>query len=92
MKEKEFGVITFNSTQYAIKADTVFSKESVNFRTIPTPREISRSCGLAIKFNIEDMEKIKDIINKSSLEINGIYKIVRDEGINKVEKISQERA
>ncbi len=88
MKEREFGVITFKSTQYAIKADSVFSKESVNFRTIPTPREITRSCGLAIKFNLEDIEEIEDIINKNNIEVNGIYKIVRDGHINKIEKLN----
>ncbi len=87
MKEREFGVITFKSTQYAIKADSVFSKETVNYRTIPTPREITRSCGLAIKFNLEELEIVKALIEGNNLEINGIYKIVRDASGNKVEKL-----
>lgn len=87
MKEREFGVITFKSTQYAIKADSVFSKETVNYRTIPTPREITRSCGLAIKFNLEELEIVKALIERNNLEINGIYKIVRDASGNKVEKL-----
>lgn len=87
MKEREFGVITFKSTQYAIKADSVFSKETVNYRTIPTPREITRSCGLAIKFNLEELKIVKALIERNNLEINGIYKIVRDASGNKVEKL-----
>jgi len=88
MKEIEFGVITFNSTHYAIKADSVFNRESINFRTIPTPREITRSCGLAIKFNLEDMDKIEDVIRKNNLEVNGIYKIIKYGSANKVEKLN----
>jgi len=87
MKEVEFGVITFKSTHHAIKADSTFNRESIDFRTIPTPREITHSCGLAIKFNLEDMEKIKDVIQKNNIEINGIYKIMKDGIKNKVEKI-----
>ena len=88
MKEVAFGVITFKSTHYAIQADSTFKNEKISFRTIPTPREISRSCGLAIKFNLEDIEEIEDIINKNNIEVNGIYKIVRDGHINKIEKLN----
>ena len=36
MKERKFGVITFKSTHYAIKGNSIFKKENINFRTIPT--------------------------------------------------------
>lgn len=87
MIERQFGVITFKSTQYAIKADTVFKKQNIEFRTIPTPREITHSCGLAIKFNLDDIERVEDIINENKLESEGIFKVIKGNGVNRSEKI-----
>ncbi|NLY66456.1 MAG: DUF3343 domain-containing protein [Tissierellia bacterium] len=87
MKEVAFGVITFKSTHYAIQADSTFKNEKISFRTIPTPREISRSCGLAIKFNLEDYDNIKQVIEKNSLNIDGIFKITKNDGGNRAERL-----
>lgn len=87
MKEVQFGVITFKSTHYAIQADSVFKNEKINYRTIPTPREISRSCGLAIKFNLEDYDNITHIIESNSLNTEGIYKIIKGTEGSRVEKL-----
>lgn len=87
MIEREFGVIIFKSTHYAIKADTTFKKENIGYRTIPTPREISHSCGLAIKFNLDDIQEIKNIISENQLDTEGTFKIIKNSEGNKVERL-----
>jgi len=79
MINKEFGVITFKSTNYAMKSELVFKDTEIKFRTIPTPREITHSCGLALKFDLEDMEWVKTIIDKNQLAIDGIFKVTKSE-------------
>ncbi|NLY77640.1 MAG: DUF3343 domain-containing protein [Tissierellia bacterium] len=88
MKDKEYGIITFKSTHFAIKAESVFGSQSINTRTIPVPREISRSCGLAIRFDLDDMEKVDQIISEFNLDIDGIYKVIKGDNLNKVEKLN----
>ncbi|CCQ98262.1 conserved hypothetical protein [[Clostridium] ultunense Esp] len=88
MKDKQFGVVTFKSTHYAIKGDIIFKKEDIKYRTIPTPREITRSCGLAIKFDLEDIGLIKDIIRENQLDIDGIFKLIKNDNGYKAEKIN----
>lgn len=88
MMKKEFGVITFKSTQYAIKADNTFKNEEISYRTIPTPREITKSCGLAIRFDLEDIDKVKDIISKNKLETEGLFKVVKDDNTSRAEKLN----
>ena len=81
MKDREFGVITFKSVNYAIKSESVFNSENIQFRTIPTPREVTHSCGLAIKFDLKDTELVKKIIEENQLAIEGMFKIIKnDEG------------
>ncbi|MBZ2175397.1 DUF3343 domain-containing protein [Schnuerera sp. xch1] len=87
MKERQFGVVAFKSTQYAIKADTIFNRHNIKYRTIPTPREITHSCGLAIKFNLDDIKEVGNIIEDNHLETEGIFKIIKDNEGNKAEKL-----
>ena len=87
MNGKEFGVITFKSTQYAMKADNTFKNEQINFKTIPTPREITKSCGLSIRFDLEDINEVEEIIDRNKLENEGIFKIVKNEKGRKAERI-----
>lgn len=77
MLNKEFAVITFKSTNYAMKSELAFKNEKITFRTIPTPREISHSCGLAIRFDLEDVNLAKEIVDKNDLNIDGIFKITK---------------
>ncbi|WP_066506786.1 DUF3343 domain-containing protein [Abyssisolibacter fermentans] len=87
MKNEIYGVIAFNSTHHAIKGEKLL-KNVENIITIPTPREITASCGLALKFPLENIAIIVKTIAKEDLDIMGIYKIKR-EGFNKTaEKIS----
>ncbi|WP_425448722.1 DUF3343 domain-containing protein [Dethiothermospora halolimnae] len=77
MIDKEFYVITFDSTNYAIKGEKLLLDKGFNIRTIPTPREVTASCGLSIKFDESILEDIKSGISNNDLNINGIYKIIR---------------
>ena len=78
MGDKQFGVITFKSTSHAIKGESVFKKGNIKFRTIPTPREITHSCGLAIKFSLNDIDFAKNIVNENNLNIEGMFKIIKN--------------
>ncbi len=87
MKEEVFGVITFDSTHHAINAENKLKKEELNFKTIPTPREITSSCGLSIRFDLEIVDSIKKVMNKSELAINGIYKLIKRGTYRRAEKL-----
>lgn len=69
-------LLTFKSVHYAIDAE-VKLKENFNIRTIPTPREISSSCGLSVLF-LDDIELIslksvkKDILEKE-IKLDKLY-------------------
>lgn len=87
MKKEEFGVITFKSTHHAIQGESILKKEDVKFRTIPTPREVSTSCGLAVKFDLEIYNQIIDIIEEKKMNIDSVYKIIKEEKESYSEKL-----
>ncbi|NMA87036.1 MAG: DUF3343 domain-containing protein [Tissierellia bacterium] len=88
MLNREFGVITFKSTNYAMKSELAFKNEEIVFRTIPTPREITHSCGLAIRFDLRDVDLAKEIVDKNHLNIDGIFKVVKTENGSFAEKLN----
>ncbi|MDF2548604.1 DUF3343 domain-containing protein [Anaerosolibacter sp.] len=70
MIEKEFYVIAFDSTHYAMKTEKLL-KSKFQIEMIPTPREISASCGLSIKFSKTIFDSIMDTLE----EDQGTYKV-----------------
>lgn len=87
MKTEEFGVITFDSTHHAIKGESILKEVQIPFKTIPTPREITLSCGLSIRFDLMDFDKILESIDEKELAIKGIYRYTKEEGKAKLEKL-----
>ncbi|KXZ40745.1 Protein of unknown function [Alkalithermobacter thermoalcaliphilus JW-YL-7 = DSM 7308] len=67
--------ISFNSTHHSMRLDKILRDNNINIKTIPTPREVTSSCGLSIVFNIEDLEKIKQKIEEFEIDYFGIFKM-----------------
>lgn len=87
MRKENYGVTTFKSTHHAIQAEGVFKENGISFKTIPTPREITVSCGLAIIFALDDIDKVKEMVSSDELLIDSIYNYIKDGVNSKAEKI-----
>ncbi|MFA5577254.1 MAG: DUF3343 domain-containing protein [Tissierellaceae bacterium] len=87
MNTEVYGILVFKSTHYTIGAESVFRDKEISFKTIPTPREISLSCGLAIIFALDDLEKVKEAMDSNQIKLAGIYRYTRNGIQNKYEKI-----
>lgn len=86
MKE-EYGVVTFNSTHHAISGEKIFKDNNIVFKTIPTPREITLSCGLSILFSLEDLLRVKELCNSNVLSVKGVYRYIIQDREKRVEEI-----
>ncbi len=79
MLEKEFYIITFESTHLAISTEK-FLLAQVSVEMVPTPREISASCGLSLKISLTHIEQVKAILDERSKEGLKLYHMRREEG------------
>jgi len=84
---EEFGVVTFESTHHAINGEKIFKENNISFKTVPTPREITLSCGLSIRFKLEDLDRVKDLHSINTLAIKGIYSFTIENSARKMIKI-----
>lgn len=68
--------ITFSSTHDAITFENTFKKK-FSFRMVPTPREISTSCGISAKFNEKELKTLESTLKKYSITYAEIHKITK---------------
>jgi hypothetical protein len=71
----EYYVITFASTHSAISTEKHL-KQNFKIVVMPTPREISSGCGIAVRFSISDFDPIYLEINELPLN-KKMYSIYR---------------
>ena len=68
-----FGVILFHNTSGVMRAEKVLQKGGVTVKLVPTPREFSSDCGIAIRFDLADKERVKTLIDQSHVETAGMH-------------------
>lgn len=87
MKEEIYGVITFKSTHHTIQAEDFLKDKGLSFKTVPTPREITKSCGLAILFSLTDLNIVEEVIDEKSITIDSVYRYTKSKTKRSAEKI-----
>lgn len=80
---EEYLIITFESTNFAMQTESVLKNLEIVNQIIPTPREITRSCGLSIRTPFENYSKIMDLIHSQKIKNKSLYKM-KGFGINKI--------
>lgn len=87
MDEEIYGLITFKSTHHTIQGEGFLEDRGLEFKTIPTPREISKSCGLSILFQLDDLYIVEDIVSQATIKIDSVYKYTKRIKDSRAEKI-----
>ena len=66
-------VIVFPTTHLTLKAETVLEQTGVKHRTVMKPRKISSDCGLAIRIDADDLQRIRELLEGNSLSPVGFF-------------------
>ena len=67
-EKKKYRIISFQTTTEAIAMEKKCGKMHIPGRLIPTPREISASCGLAWRMTEEEYMAYEEMMNQLDLE------------------------
>lgn len=84
--EEKFMIASSESTHLIMKMEKLFSTKKIACRIIPLPTEISAECGLAIRFESEDKNRVLKLIEEVEEKIN-IYCVEKKGFKKKIEKI-----
>lgn len=66
-------IMSFDSTQQALRAEMLLEYAEIEIDLCPTPKEITAGCALSIQFPPECLERVKEIIRREAVEIRGIF-------------------
>jgi hypothetical protein len=68
----QYGVVLFHTTSAAMRAEKTLVKAGLVVKMIPTPRELSSDCGLALRFAWEQSEEVTRLLDQARVEIAGM--------------------
>lgn len=68
-----YGVVLFHTTSSVMRAEKLLRKEGYTIKLIPTPREFSSDCGIALRFEWDEYEEVKSVLDAAHMEIEAIY-------------------
>ena len=71
----EYSVVLFYSTAHAIRAEKVLQRADHQVKMIPTPRKLSSDCGMALRFDRADEERVAAALKENKVPFNGIHAI-----------------
>ena len=72
---KTFGVVLFHTSSSALRTEKILLKGGLTVKLIPTPREFSSDCGVALRFNWGDESKMHALLDSANVEVSSIHKM-----------------
>lgn len=67
------GVALFHTTSAALRAEKTLLRHAVSAKLIPTPREFSSDCGMALRFEWDRTEQVRALLAEARVEIAGLH-------------------
>ncbi|MFH1318576.1 MAG: DUF3343 domain-containing protein [Candidatus Omnitrophota bacterium] len=61
-------ILVFESTYFIMKAEKGLKQTRIIYNIIPTPRDISSDCGVAIKVAAGLEERVIEVLGKANVE------------------------
>jgi hypothetical protein len=71
-----YGVVLFHTTSGVMQGEKVLIKAGIPVKLIPTPREFSSDCGIAVRFAWEYQEQIERLLEEKMVEFDVIHPLV----------------
>jgi hypothetical protein len=69
---KEHGVVLFFGTQAAIRAEKILKGAGHQVKLVPTPRQLSSDCGVALRFAWDEMTFIREQLAGAHVDFDRI--------------------
>lgn len=77
LKTENYFLATFQTTHNALHAEKILEHAGIPFIVVPTPREVSSGCGLAIRFYNEHLDDIMNKFNENDIVFSSIYDVIK---------------
>jgi hypothetical protein len=72
LDKSEYGIVLFDTTQAAIRAEKVLQQAGIKTKLIPVPRHISSNCGISLRFNLRLASEVASSLNAKNVPVAAI--------------------
>jgi hypothetical protein len=70
---KPQGVLLFHTTSAALRSEKLLAAAGIAVKLIPTPRQFSSDCGVALRFEWERREEAEQAVRSAGVETAGMH-------------------
>ena len=72
-ENSDYGVVLFHTNSAALRAEKVLLREGLKNKLIPTPRQFSSDCGIALRFDRNEETRLREILESAGVPIGSIH-------------------
>lgn len=70
---KQYGVILFYTTSAVMRAERLLLRDGYSIKLIPTPRQFSSDCGIALRFEWDYRKYLKLALDEARVEFDSMH-------------------
>lgn len=84
-----YGIAALRSRQQTLALEDALKREGVDVSVITTPRDVALGCGLSLKFELRDLNRVQRVISaKKPTHLIGVYSVENGAGRARLKPIS----
>lgn len=68
-----YGVVLFHTTSSAMRAEKTLLRRGLTIKMIPTPRQFSSDCGIALRFAWTQQDAVREFLAEARVEVAGLH-------------------
>ena len=69
----QHGVALFYTTSSVMQAEKLLVTGGYSIKLIPTPRQFSSDCGIALRFDWNRKEEIRSVLDRTGIEFDAMH-------------------
>ena len=74
--EEAYGIAAFRSRQQVLHFEDSLRREGLRVGIVTTPRAVAMGCGLSVRFDLRDTQKLRSILRRSNPgNLIGLYRV-----------------
>ena len=76
-----FGIAAFRSRQQVLRFEDALHREGIPCGVVTTPRAVALGCGLSVRFDIENAQRVRDVLRRENPgNLIGLYRVEQTGG------------
>ncbi len=80
MDTLKYGIVLFDTTQAAIRAEKVLDQAEIKTKLIPVPRHISANCGISLRFDLALAAEVESELAAKGVPVLNILSLEKNAG------------